>query len=311
MRCDEPSTRPREKVRIARQWRSGLPHDSQMTRTSTTFGICAAGALALAGCGGTQEPSAASTITVTSEHTVTVTTTERTASSAVTTATSATPTPATSTATETDQPINFTLYCKVGEGAYEVFETYQAAWAAPAPTDNCSAQDQHGADFTAQQQAAVATAYGPTGTVDQLDTLFSLCGEVQSYYVREGIISDSQASEAAGMLLLCPDHPSAAILQQRIEAIRAQGQADQARIDAIAAGTYAAEGSHLVGSELRPGTWRSMGDKVEDCYWEISDSTGEIIDNNFISIAPQFELSIPSSAAGFTNSGCEFERIGD
>ena len=64
-----------------------------------------------------------------------------------------------------------------------------------------------------------------------------------------------------------------------------------------------------VGKDIQPGTWRSVGEKVEDCYWEVSDAQGEIMDNNFISVAPQFTIQIPSDAAGFTNTGCTFERM--
>ena len=69
-------------------------------------------------------------------------------------------------------------------------------------------------------------------------------------------------------------------------------------------------GKYLVGKEVQPGTWQSQGDKVEDCYWEISDAKGEIIANNFISVSPQSTLTIPASAAGFTVKGCGFRWIG-
>ena len=50
---------------------------------------------------------------------------------------------------------------------------------------------------------------------------------------------------------------------------------------------------------------------MTDCYWEVSDESGNIIDNNFISIAPQFTINIPSSASGFTNNGCTFQWISE
>ena len=40
------------------------------------------------------------------------------------------------------------------------------------------------------------------------------------------------------------------------------------------------DGFYLVGSEIAPGVWRSNGTQ-DDCYWEISTSTGDIIDNHF------------------------------
>ena len=37
-------------------------------------------------------------------------------------------------------------------------------------------------------------------------------------------------------------------------------------------------GFYLVGSEIQPGVWRNTGES-DNCYWEITDSKGEIIDN--------------------------------
>lgn len=44
--------------------------------------------------------------------------------------------------------------------------------------------------------------------------------------------------------------------------------------------------------------------------WEISDGQGNILDNNFVSVAPQVTVQIPDTAAGFTNNGCAFEWVG-
>lgn len=119
-------------------------------------------------------------------------------------------------------------------------------------------------------------------------------------------------------MILCPDHPNAALIQAAIDkfnqtqvAATSALAAASSRADAAAAGTYADSGKHLVGTEIQPGTWQTVRDKVEDCYWEVSDASGNIIDNNFISVAPQFTITIPSEAAGFSNTGCAFQRIGD
>jgi len=40
------------------------------------------------------------------------------------------------------------------------------------------------------------------------------------------------------------------------------------------------DGFYLVGSEIAPGIWRSNGTQ-DDCYWEISTATGDIISNHF------------------------------
>lgn len=39
-------------------------------------------------------------------------------------------------------------------------------------------------------------------------------------------------------------------------------------------------GFYLVGVDIAPGVWRSMG-TADDCYWEIDTRTGDIIDNHF------------------------------
>lgn len=40
------------------------------------------------------------------------------------------------------------------------------------------------------------------------------------------------------------------------------------------------DGFYLVNSEIAPGVWRSNGTQ-DDCYWEITTSTGDIINNHF------------------------------
>lgn len=67
---------------------------------------------------------------------------------------------------------------------------------------------------------------------------------------------------------------------------------------------YTTGGTKLVPSELVPGTYQTVDTKVEDCYWEYVDSSGEIMDNNFINGSAQFSITIPESASAFTSRGC-------
>jgi hypothetical protein len=39
-------------------------------------------------------------------------------------------------------------------------------------------------------------------------------------------------------------------------------------------------GFYLVGNEIAPGVWRSLGDS-DSCYWEITTQTGNILSNHF------------------------------
>jgi hypothetical protein len=165
--------------------------------------------------------------------------------------------------------------------------------------------------YNETQAAALATikaTYTPSSGDDfALTESYSICMQPKfsgSAITSPDYMAKSNIATARGALVLCPDHPRAAEIQANIDAV--QGEAD-----ALAAGELAPEGKHLVGKDIQPGTWQTQADQVTDCYWEISDAQGEIIDNNFISIAPKLTIEIPSSAAGFTNTGCgTFVKIG-
>lgn len=70
------------------------------------------------------------------------------------------------------------------------------------------------------------------------------------------------------------------------------------------------DGKHLIGERLAPGTY-TVKEPVEDCYWERSDSQGNIIANNFVSIAPSITVTIAPTDAGFTSRGCgSWHKVG-
>ena len=178
-----------------------------------------------------------------------------------------------------------------------------AIWAALPNHGSCSPTIT-GIVYSDVQKQAVATAYGADHAMTSLTSLYSICSSTDpTKYPAVITGGDSQIKELTGMLVLCPDHPNAAAMPPSM------GEAAAVQ-DKKANGGWAYTGKHLVGTDIQPCTWRSAGEKVTDCYWEISDAQGEIIDNNFISIAPQFSIEIPADAAGFTNTGCVFERLG-
>lgn len=213
----------------------------------------------------------------------------------------------------------FTFSCNVDSKTVK-FATYQEAW--PSKGILCRAKHTEGTMLSGVEQNALSVShYG----AHELWSLYSACAEFNSSWVRVTKPTPEQTLTAQGLLALCPDHPQAALIQANINsasveaaataaqaaaaASRAQAVADHAQL--VADGKFATSGKYLVGPDIQPGTWQSVGAKVEDCYWETSDASGNIIDNNFISIAPQFTITIPSDASGFTNSGCEFEWIGE
>ncbi|MEU5490224.1 hypothetical protein AB0G98_21105 [Streptomyces sp. NPDC020196] len=55
---------------------------------------------------------------------------------------------------------------------------------------------------------------------------------------------------------------------------------------------------------IPPGTYRAKG-AMEDCYWERTSESGEIIDNNFATSARVITVTIAGSDGQFTSEGCE------
>lgn len=200
------------------------------------------------------------------------------------------------TATPTTTPAGFTyeLRCRVGkDGPAVTITDYRAAWAR---AFDFYTADSAAGKLSAQEQAA-GVASGGTSP-DTAKHLYSLCAKTAGHYFG-GTVSEGQAKEIAAALTLCPDHPKRAELEASAGA-GASLEADRAN------GKLVYSGKYLVGKTAQPGTWQSQGESVEDCYWEVSDAHGNIIDNNFISIAPQFTIYVPPTAAGFTVEGCGF-----
>jgi len=215
------------------------------------------------------------------------------------------------TTTAAPVPVNFSIKCYTGND----YATYQQAWAGKHTNYDCYETKKSGTEYTPQQLEAYKVGFDPIQGIDmdfRLGELYEMCASfgdvsVGGYF----IYKEDQARQAMAELILCPDHPDAATIQASIDKFHGSQAAASSNSQAADAGIYAYVGKHLVGSEVQPGTWQSVGDKVQDCYWEISDASGDIIDNNFISVAPQFTINIPADAAGFTNTGCAFQRIGD
>lgn len=150
---------------------------------------------------------------------------------------------------------------------------------------------------------------GPTG--DGLVFVY-LANKIDAQYQSAEAVAADKKSIAADCPQYKPDLAKVeAATKSDVSRSGAASSSAASQGQAVNAGTYALEGKHLVGKPLRPGTWQSVGDSVSDCYWETSDANGDILKNNMISVAPQFKITISSAAAGFTNNGCEFKRIGD
>lgn len=181
------------------------------------------------------------------------------------------------------------------------FNSLEASWASGRPWSACDAFVVSGDTYSDLERAATATA--GYDTVDSVDTLYGLCAEVGGFYVTDGIVSEAQAEEVAGMLTLCPDFPAAAQLEAASAAAR-QIAAERA------AGLRFFGGVYEVGVTVQPGRYQTTG-PVENCYWERLDAAGEIIDNNFVSAATQVQVTIAPTDFAIHVDGCgEFVKIG-
>lgn len=218
-------------------------------------------------------------------------------------------------------------------GALLVIGGVTAVLLLPGAGDGKGASSDDGADARARQAAraaagaATATVSPPTAETsttpvlspeqkalaeigytdpDDYGTLSTLCAELAAddvYLSPDHTLSPDQITEARGMLIVCPQHPLAGELQAAIK--RGQQHADlEAKGEIFYAGTF------RVGDEVPPGTYAVEGD-VENCYWERTNASGEIIDNNFVVGAKRVQVTIASSDYSFHSEGCgEWRKVG-
>ncbi|MGP6172052.1 hypothetical protein ACTU6V_12700 [Microbacterium sp. A204] len=179
-----------------------------------------------------------------------------------------------------------------------MFNSVQEVWAqSPAPT-TCNTTIVENGPYSTTEYAAVAAAY-TDDPISSADILWSVCADVDGPYQTNGPLNDVQRAEIAGALMLCPDHPSAAIM--------ANGSAEQQE---RAAGVRFGDGVREIGAQIQPGTYRASGD-IKNCYWARLDAAGGTIENNFVPSATQVEVTVEPSDFSFHVEGCgEFVKIG-
>lgn len=192
----------------------------------------------------------------------------------------------------------------VVSGDQDAYTSLKAVWASGKAYNLCTAT-RNDAPWTKTETQAVKTAYGDDHSDTPLDSLYAVCAQTAGIPIDE-IRGPSQGVEVAGAMLLCPKHPKIESMKVQAAAGRALAE-EQHQVDVAKKNKkFAAPGSYLMGKDLVPGTYQSVGQSVSECYWEISDAQGKILANNFISVAPKLTISIPATASGFTARGCGF-----
>jgi hypothetical protein len=161
---------------------------------------------------------------------------------------------------------------------------------------SCEATREPGTLTPVEQQAITAAGYPHQ---ESITTLYELCAKVDpshTYVSPTHTLSAGQIAEVTGMLTLCPGHPQAPQLSDAVKRAQAEASAE-------AAGELFHAGTFLVNSEVPPGTYAVEGE-IANCYWERTDASGEIIDNNFVTGARRVEVTIRASDYSFHSEGC-------
>jgi len=154
-----------------------------------------------------------------------------------------------------------------------------------------------------------STSADTLGNETALGIIYDVCTRID---LRSGVGAgpDHAAANflfAQNLVQACEEHPGVESLSEEVEAAAALPHIQAELEDRIRRdeGKYiSGDARLLVGTEMPAGTWQTVSERVQDCYWEISDANGDIIDNNFIRVAPQLTITVPESAAGFTTEGC-------
>jgi hypothetical protein len=142
------------------------------------------------------------------------------------------------------------------------------------------------------------------------------------YNYTQGAAADTQLREALGTRcpaqltrldeMVAAARANAAATKAAADAKEAKEKAAEARIEkAVKAGTLIADdGSYLVGDEVKAGTWRTVTKGlIEDCYWERTSGSGNIIDNHF-GTSTRMTVTVRSGEIFKTQDCGDWERVG-
>lgn len=195
------------------------------------------------------------------------------------------------------------LTCQVEFGLSQPFTIgenldFATVWA---ETPSSCTAIRNDAPLTATEQQALTTSgYGDPARITTLYTICATVDETGTYTSADQPINVTQVAEVQAAFTLCPGH----LLAAELEATIASEAADAAL---EAEGRLFTGGTFLVSSEIQPGTyyseWTGEGE-FDNCYWERTDSAGEIIDNNFITGARRIEVTIRESDYSFHSDAC-------
>lgn len=184
-----------------------------------------------------------------------------------------------------------TIYCGDDDTP---FSDYHSAW--PGKYKDCEG-DQLDGDVSPLDTQAAQIAYGQAPDEGALTALYGLCAtnNIRGFDYLRTAGSKAQVREIEGMLTLCPDHP----LKKQLKQLIGGANADN---DLQAQGKIFYDGTYRVGKDVPPGNYFSEPEG-DGCYWERTDSKGNILANNYSSGA-RVEVTVRSSDYSLTVRGC-------
>lgn len=187
-----------------------------------------------------------------------------------------------------------------GRWKYETFDSLEEAWnyTGSIPMTSCEVRIERGAEQPeVEKQAAELLGLSEREIIDA----YGLCGAKDGFYTMdvrpmEGESADRSVREMRSMLALCPDFPKAAKVRSTlVEAELAIGQRE--------AGDRVGDGTYVVGEGIQPGAW-VVEKSHENCYWELLDNAGNIMDNNFVTASTRVAVTIAPAHYVFHTAGC-------
>lgn len=173
--------------------------------------------------------------------------------------------------------------------------------------------------------------------------LYSKCATYNMGFLENDVLNSDEARDVEAAATLCPDHPEIntvkamsapqagqieaednriqeliekreAAAREAEEEARVQEEAEEKAAEEArkkeeeeqrkAEENMIAPGSYLVGDDVKPGTYKSTHPGFENCYWEVSDKNGNIINNNWVIEGTSMIAVIPKSAYIFETHGC-------
>ncbi|WP_145033609.1 hypothetical protein [Micrococcus luteus] len=118
--------------------------------------------------------------------------------------------------------------------------------------------------------------------------------------------TESQRDEVRAAMALCPSHPDIEKVRLFLGDADVQVTGSNEEQQAPRDTGLVRNGTYRVGTQVKPGTYvaETKDTPMEGCYWEVNDSTGNIMDNKFVNSAFRVEMTIPADAASVTIKRC-------